>query len=54
MKAQKKQEKSRLKSLASDKNSSKSLALMETVKAGEHDVAEKLKRNDYVLLLNYY
>ena len=49
-----KQKKSRLKSLAKDKNSSKSLALMETVKAGDNGVIEKLKRNDYVLLINHY
>ena len=54
MKSPKKQEKARLKSLAKDKNSSKSLALMETVKAGDNGVIEKLKSNCYVVLLNNY
>ena len=53
MKAQKKQEKSRLKSLAKEKNSSKNLKLMETMKAGDNGAIEKLKRTDYVLLLKY-
>ena len=46
MKSQQKQEKSRLKSLAKDKNSLKSLALLETVKAGDNGEIEKIKRND--------
>ena len=54
MKAHQKQEKARLKSLAKDKNSSKGLVLMETVKAGEIVMIEKLKRNYYVLRLHHY
>ena len=54
MKPQQKQGKARLKSLAKDKNYSKSLTLMETVKAGDNGMIEKLKRNDYVLLLKHY
>ena len=54
MKSQQKQEKARLKSLAKDKNSPKSLALMETVKAGDNGTIEKLKRKYYVLLLKHY
>ena len=54
MKAQQKQEKSSLKSLAKDKNSLKSLALLETVKAGDNGAIEKLKSNYYMLLLKHY
>ena len=49
-----KQEKYRLKSLAKDKNPPKSLALMETVNAGDNGAIVKIKRNDYVLLLRFY
>ena len=54
MKAQQKQEKSGLKSLAKDKNSLKSLVLMETVKLGDNDAIKKIKRNYCVLLLKHY
>ena len=44
VKAQQKQEKARLKSLAKDKNSSKSLALTETLKAGDNGVIENFQK----------
>ena len=54
MKAQQKHEKARLKSLDKDKNALKSLTLMGTVKAGDNGAIEKLKMNDYILLLKHY
>ena len=44
IKAHQKHEKSRIKSLAKDKNSSKNIALMETVKSGDNGVIEKTQK----------